>query len=409
MKSPRYIFTLLICLYFSQGLPSGMLAHALPAIMREYGTDVRWIGLIKLLAIPWFLKFLWAPFIDQNWQRKYWIILFQSFAIGLLLLMSVLPPEQIFNEWLVVFFILILLLNTCSASQDIASDGLAVRNIDKQELGLANSIQVGAYKVGLIGGGTLLLIFLGKLGWQFSLQMFAACLLLALLPVFLYKQNSAQTGIASFNTKPAEPHLSMKKVFIGFIREANMGIWLCIILTYKMADGLSSSMIKPMLVDYGFSLSQIGYLGTFSSLAGIIGAIIGGIAFRYLPLRFTLISFGALQAIGIGLLSLIPALSHSLAAVYALSLFEQFTDNLSTVALFAAMMMHCRKGLEGTDYTLQNSFYLTGSGIASLASGFITAHVGYHSLFLIASVLGFASLSLLFLHRIEPTVEEAPA
>lgn len=395
MHSPSRIFPLLICLYFSQGLPSGMLAHALPAIMREYGVSREWIGLIKLLALPWFLKLLWAPYIDQYWQRRNWIMLFQCTTIGILLAMSLLTPELVFGDWLIAFLILILLLNVASASQDIASDGLAIRHIRPAQLGLANSIQVSAYKLGLIGGGTLLLVLLDTMGWQTSLQCFAAVLALALLPVpWLRPDNGSRPGCAG-----KEAHTPWREVFTGFMQGRNMGLWLCIVATYKMADGLSSAMIKPMLVDYGYSLADIGYLTSASSVAGIIGAVVGGLLFLRLSLHTALLAFGLLQTTGIGLMALVPAAIESTSTVYALALFEQFTDNLSTVALFAAMMMHCRKGLEGSDYTLQNSVFLMGSGTAGAASGFIAEIAGYQALFMGSAALGILSLGLLFLHR----------
>jgi len=43
------------------------------------------------------------------------------------------------------------------AAQDIATDGLAVRILETRERGLANGTKVGAYRIGTILGGGLLL------------------------------------------------------------------------------------------------------------------------------------------------------------------------------------------------------------------------------------------------------------
>jgi hypothetical protein len=48
------------------------------------------------------------------------------------------------------------LFNLISACQDVATDGLAVHILDTRERGLANGIQVGAYRIGMILGGGLL-------------------------------------------------------------------------------------------------------------------------------------------------------------------------------------------------------------------------------------------------------------
>lgn len=41
---------------------------ALPAILRHQGVDLRWIGMLSLLYIPWAFKFFWAPLIDRFYQ-----------------------------------------------------------------------------------------------------------------------------------------------------------------------------------------------------------------------------------------------------------------------------------------------------------------------------------------------------
>ena len=60
----------------------------------------------------------------------------------------------------VLLFVAAFAFNLIAATQDIATDGLAVRMLDARELGLANGIQVGAYRIGMMfGGGLLLKIF----------------------------------------------------------------------------------------------------------------------------------------------------------------------------------------------------------------------------------------------------------
>ncbi|MCK5881356.1 MAG: hypothetical protein KAG18_05720, partial [Sinobacterium sp.] len=153
--APNTFFVIIIGLYFAQGLPSGILAKALPPLMREYGVSLSLIGALKLLALPWFLKFLWAPFVDQRSSRRRWIIALQSSVIPLLLLLSLFPLESLMNQYLWLFLGALLLINTLSATQDIATDGLTASTLHESQLGIANTIQVAAYKVGLILGGSL--------------------------------------------------------------------------------------------------------------------------------------------------------------------------------------------------------------------------------------------------------------
>ena len=60
---------LLGALYLSQGLPYGFFTQALPALLRTMGLSLPDIGLASLLALPWALKFLWAPWVDR-WATR---------------------------------------------------------------------------------------------------------------------------------------------------------------------------------------------------------------------------------------------------------------------------------------------------------------------------------------------------
>ncbi len=57
---------LLASLYCAQGLPSGLIAHSLPVLLRQHGVDLAVIGVLKLLALPWMLKVLWAPWVQPH-------------------------------------------------------------------------------------------------------------------------------------------------------------------------------------------------------------------------------------------------------------------------------------------------------------------------------------------------------
>ena len=59
----------------------------------------------------------------------------------------------------------VMLLNLIAATQDIATDGLAVALLAPAERGLANGVQVAGYRVGMIIGGGALLGVYDASGW----------------------------------------------------------------------------------------------------------------------------------------------------------------------------------------------------------------------------------------------------
>ena len=395
MPAPRpsgFVFILLTSLYFSQGLPAGLLAHALPAMLRQYQVSLEYIGLLELLALPWMLKFIWAPYVDRFHFRstgphRSWILPMQASVILLLIALSQFDPGQIFQAYLVPFFAILLLFNVCSATQDIATDGLTIKLLPSEWRGLGNSIQVSGYKLGMIIGGSLLLLAIDRIGWQLSFLILAGMLLLLTIPALVLRE-PPDINAPEVPASRARSPLFLWHSHLAFFRQPGIGLWIVVLVTYKLGDSFGSGMVKPMLVDAGLSLSAIGALTLTASIAGMIAAVAGGLLYYRLGPRPTLLFFGLLQALGIGGFALIASGYAQMTTIYAVMLFEQIADGMSTVVLFALMMDQCRKNHEGADYSLQTCFQVILSGIVGATSGWFASRVGYEAHFIAAGVLG---------------------
>ena len=85
-------------------------------------------------------------------------------------------------EMMGVIVSLMFLLNLGSAVQDICVDSLAMDVLDTSELGLGNTIQVVAYKVGSVFAGAALLwvceVASWSVMWSVLSSLYLACILL---------------------------------------------------------------------------------------------------------------------------------------------------------------------------------------------------------------------------------------
>ncbi|MGB5217389.1 MAG: MFS transporter [Smithella sp.] len=174
---------LLFMLYLSQGLPFGFQATALPVLLREQGVSLAAIGFAGALALPWFLKPLWAPLVDRFWsahigRRRSWIIPLQ---ICMVFTMLVSVPIAASGE-MAPLLACIFLMNLCAATQDIAVDGLAVDILGQKELGPGNAAQVAGYKMGMVLGGGILVWMSARAGWS---GLFLTMAVVAVLPLIL--------------------------------------------------------------------------------------------------------------------------------------------------------------------------------------------------------------------------------
>jgi PAT family beta-lactamase induction signal transducer AmpG len=386
--SPLEKFSLFACLYFSQGLPYGFFTQAMPVYLREAKMSLAAIGGASLLTLPWALKFLWAPLADrygipQLGLRRSWILTLQLISIFSLVCVSFFNPA----ESLVVVLAAFLACNFLAATQDIATDGLAVDLLNQNERGWANGIQVGGYRVGMIAGGSVMLTLLSHLGWQFAMLSMAVTMSLMTLPALFFREREVLGEIAA----RVDSHLVRHPVrdLKAFLGQSGIFSWLTILLVFKFCHQSASAMMKPWLVDNGYKLSEIGaIMGLFGSGAGLMGAVLGGfVASRFDRIK-SLATLSGIQALATATY-LVPVFSSPAAWKVAIATtLDNGVSGMATVTLFAAMMDRCRKGHAASDYTIQASIVVISQTSASALSGISAEAMGYQQHFALISVLG---------------------
>lgn len=375
---------LLMGLYFSQGLPFGFFVQGLPVLMREEGISLKAIGFTSLLAIPWALKFLWAPLVDRYsggrlGARRTWIVPLQLVSALVLFALAWVEPEDGLAWVLAGVF----LINLLAATQDIATDALAVDVLPPAERGLGNGVQVGAYRLGMIIGGGVLLMWLDVLGWRWSFWLMGGLLLLATVPVLMHREPPPEHA--------AEP--AGWRDIVDYFRQPGAWTWALILVLYKCFDALASPMVKPMMVDVGYSKGEIGAIvGVAGSVAGLLGAFAGGLGVRPLGRRRALLLFGVLQVMAVGAY-IAPAAGWTDPAVFYASVSaDAFFGGMATTALFTLMMDRCRPHRAAVDYTTQACVVvITTLGAASL-SGISAGSLGYVGHFTLTTLLSLLGL-----------------
>ncbi|MCK6514820.1 MFS transporter [Myxococcota bacterium] len=399
---------LLGALYLSQGLPYGFFTQALPALLRTMGLSLPDIGLTSLLALPWALKFLWAPWVDR-WQlpglgrRRSWILVIQMItALGMVGLALLRPESQ-----LPLLMGAFLLTNLLAATQDIATDGLAVELLSPAERGLGNGVQVAGYRVGMILGGGALLVVFDKLGWQATFLGMALMLAVAAIPIGLFREPpSAPTSATSVTPQ------SWRGALGGFVSRPGAWAWLGVVMAYKAGESLGGAMLKPMLVDLGLGLTELGALtGTAGFSAGLVGALIGGAAVSRFGAGVSLVVFGVLQSLTVAAYAVVPPLGVAALGlpIYVLTVLEHLCGGMATAALFTRMMDACAAETEGTDYTVQASAVVIATGGAATLSGFVAENLGYSGHFLLSGLLSLAAVGLIGLAKPPSAPASQPA
>ncbi len=388
---------LLLTLYICQGLPTGVFTQALPAILRQYGVSLTVIGFSGLLAMPWALKFLWAPWLDQHFsarfgQRRSWIIPMQLAAVFTLLYIALFDPHRLDSQSGVAeFFLLMLLVNLFAATQDIATDGLAVRTLSFHERGLGNGVQVAGYRLGLIVGGGLLLYLIGAWSWQASFIFLALLQLLLTLPVVFFREPAALVA-------PVREHARYWDSFTSFFSRPGLYGWLVVLVTYKAGESLGSAMVKPMLKDMGLSLKDIGLMVSLvGSLAALLGALLGGWLTAKIGRARAIIGFGFLQAVTVAAYALLSwrhdqGVPVDIMLVSGINALEHFASGMAMAALLTAVMDLSRPEHAASDFTVQVSILAIFGGSFYMAAGITAELLGFTGYFLLSGAIALLLL-----------------
>lgn len=377
-----YALLLLGSLYFAQGLPYGFFTQALPVLLREQGLSLKAIAAFNLLFLPWALKFLWAPAVDRYGSRRQWLLPLQLSAAVLALALAATDP----SVSLLPLLAALLLFNFIAATQDVATDGLAVRLLDPQARGLGNGLQVGGYRVGMIAGGGGLLALYAYSGWEAMCFAMAALLLLASLPVWPLREAAPAAG------EPTSLSRTLSWAWLDRLRQPGMGTLLLLVCAYKFGDSMVAGVIGPYMKDRALGTAEIALVkGAIGSGVSLAGAAAGAwIAYRF-GRRRAIVTCGLLQAA-----SLLRAWADDARAlIYAGSTAEHLFGGMATVALFTLMMDASDPDHAGTDYTLLACALVVAQGAAQYAGAIVADEAGYGPMFVTGFVLALGGLGVL--------------
>lgn len=375
-------------LYVCEGLPWGFQATALPAYLRSAGLSLTAIGFSGALALPWLLKPLWAPWVDAYGSRRSWILPLQA-ALGLVALLGALTPPE---EALLVLLALVFLMNLIAATLDVAVDGLAVDILPDEALGTGNAAQVVGYKVGMLGGGGILVYASAHVGWPGLFLGMAAIPLLALVVTIplvpsetLPRRERPKSGLWVLQTLA-------RSAFSG---PGARGV-LLLAGTYKLGETLTDVMWKPYLIDVGYAPAELGVLvGIFGLVFSLGGSLAGGVWASRVGSAPALAHTAFLRIFPLCLLAGLASartlgLEVSRASLEAATLAEAFFGGALTTAMFAFMMRHVDRRIGASHFTLLAAVEVLGKAPAGLASGALADVLGYSPVFVLGAALSIA-------------------
>lgn len=405
MVRQQNIYLLLFSLYWAQGLPVGFMTHALPVILRAEGVSLAHIGGFGLLMLPWSIKIFWAPWVDRHalsrlGHYRSWILPTQFLTVGVLCILSFFPVQALDQPiYLLAFFISLLFMNLTGATQDIATDALAVNLLKHDQQHWGNTFQVIGSRLGFIVGGGAVLWCLDWLTWQPTFLLLATLVFLNTLPIWLFKEPQ-HTSRSKRELKLNQLILTTKiKAYLSyFSQNKELRSWLVVLITFKVADGLAGPLLKPLMVDMGLSFTQIGvYITMLGAVAALAGAAMAGGVLKYFSRPTALIVFSVFKIMSLGAYAYLAYAYEqknqlNVWVIYTVNALEDAFSAMLLVVMLTLVMYYSRKEYAGTDFTFQVSVMATVSGLLYSFSGVIGDVLGYFHYLIAIVIIGVLSL-----------------
>ncbi|MFV0505565.1 MAG: MFS transporter [Bacteroidales bacterium] len=395
----RYVT--LLMLYVAQSLPKSFFLALIPILLREGDYSLAYIGMMmSLTRLPWILKFLWAPVVDSSIKNvqdiRRWVFMPGVLFSIIVLSMQFIIPEQNLLVLILITFALLMV----TAVQDIAIDIYAIFSLSNDEKSVGNSMQTAGQFIGVIVGAGVLLKAYESFGWSMIIYLLGVFVLISLFPFLVNSQHK------HFNIRKSKPKVRFVEIFKfadNKLRKKQVLVLIC----FCAALIVMSGNMKPMLIDLGYSKSEIGQImGIEGAAIAAVASFLGGIMMRKWSDGKAMMLFSIFS-----LICALQYLCHSYIFsdfMYKCSYFVNsivwsvwFSYGLSTVGIYTQAMKLVRTGREGTDFTVQIAIMHFSSIIFAPLSGKIGDIFSYSGIGVFAVLLAVMGLISIFYYQKE--------
>jgi PAT family beta-lactamase induction signal transducer AmpG len=400
---------------FASGLPLPLVFGTLSLWLKDAGLSNAAIGFFAAASVPYVFKWAWAPVLDlvrlgplgaALGDRRAWIVLMQLGCAATIASLAFANPAAAPRE----VAMLVVLLATLSATQDIGIDAYRVSAVQVAQQGTANAAYVFGYRIGMLGSGAGALILADRYGWQQTFLtlalVMAGCVLITLFAprVDLPKAAQDQPRIGGLWGALA----GIFEPLTSFFRTRGWLFILVFVALFKLGDAVAGTMTNPFLVEVGFSKTELATVSKLFAFAALIpGAFVGGWMMRRYGVEMMLWVGGILQA-GSNLLFVYQARAgHDVQALYLTMGGENFATGFGTTVFVAYLSSLCSVRFSATQYALLSALAAVGRTVVSSFSGVWATSWGWETFFLSTAFMGLPALLLLPILKQQNAIRES--
>lgn len=380
---------------FASGLPLFLTESTLSVWLKQEGVSIATIGLFALVGLPYTLKFLWSPLIDQlkvpfltAWlgRRRSWLVFTQAALACALIALGASNPAE--STWTIAS--LALAVAFLSASQDIVIDAFRVEMLDERTYAAGAAVVVAGYRLGMLTSGAGALYLATFLGWHTTYIIMACLLVVGMVAGLLCKE-----PIAPAPHRHDWLYHTVIEPFVDFAKRPYWVVALLIALFYKLGDAFAAKLAGPFYLDIGFSMIEIANITKlFGVVASVGGGLLGGYVVSRYGLMRALVLCGIAQLLSNFFFSLQALVGYNLTFLTFTIGIENITGGMGTAVFIGFLSSLCNKQFTATQFALLSSLSAVGRTLLTASSGFLAEQVGWPIYFALTAVMAIPGVLL---------------
>jgi len=158
-----YIWT--FTTYFTEGFPFVIIRTVSSVFFRDMKVSLEAIGLTPLFGLPWILKFLWGPQVDEYSTKRRWLLVMQSLLLIMMLVAAAFAPLKSNVQLIAILFFI---GSFFAATHDIAIDGYYMEALDKTGQAKFVGYRVMAYRIAMMTGTGIIISIGTNYNWSLA-------------------------------------------------------------------------------------------------------------------------------------------------------------------------------------------------------------------------------------------------
>ncbi len=379
----------------ASGFPNQITESALQAWLKDAGRSNTSIGLLTYVAIPYLLKFLWAPLLDRFplpllGRRRGWLLAIQLLLAISIASLAIQDPALSLSAVAITALVIVFF----SASQDIVIDAYRTDVSLPEERGLAAAANNLGYRACAWLAFAAALIVADSFGWRAAFLVLATAMAAFTIVTWLAPEPEYR----------APPPSTLRQSVIVPLREllgspGAIGL-IVLIVTFKMGGAMALKLFTPFLLDLGFSKTEIGLVAkAVLTSSAIAGGVLGGLWMVRLGLLRSMMLFGVLQTVTILAFYLLAITGKNFPLMIAATAIENLTAAMGNIAEVALIMALCNSRFSAFEYALLSVLALLPRYLLGGPAGWLADHGGWDTYYIVTFLVGIPGLAMVWVMR----------